>query len=281
MSMEFVLRAVTGIAFHLFATIALVALAAPGVTEWRTLGFVGLVGLAVDLLRHVMSPECRTSVKDIWSQFAGGITGTEAFKNDLRFWIRAGNCTALVWTAYAILFALLVRPADDYVGQPYLAMAEPIARMYSAVSSISRRASFQLVQDGHGGRAEIVSLFIAGNLPFFVLVGAMVFAGYGLVMALRQMEISSQRGWHVWGAPRTRAVALLLFILSIFSHFSLSNVFLSVVMLGRTGICSPAISSFFTTVSAKAVSRLCYFYRINLLSRRDASRSDCKVQEQW
>ena len=218
-------RAVAGVAFHLFATIALVALAAPGVTSWETLAAVGMVGLTVDVLRHVFSPECRTDPATMWGQFESGITKTPNFKRSLLFWKIVYNCFFVSWIFYYVLFAIKLPPNEANAISAYFSWAAPIETIYSAISSIDRRAVSQLIEHGYPNRAQVVSFFYASNAVFFVLCGVITFSGYTFVMSFYQIWKLPRRG-HQATRPSTMLwTAVGLFLFGLFCHLLMSNAF--------------------------------------------------------
>jgi hypothetical protein len=199
-------------AFNFFVTITLVAVMAPSVSSWQALGTVGLIGLVIDGIRHVASPECRAAPLSIWRQFEGGLTNTDQFKNNLRFWRRAINLSLGMWLWYTILFVLLVSPDENKLAPSWFALTKPLAVICSNLSNFCRHAAPQLIQNGYSNRAESVSFFFVSSMLFFALCGAVLFSGYALTFAVKTLSTCRERGFSKWGSLRLSVWGLGSFI---------------------------------------------------------------------
>ena len=170
-------RLAAGIPFHLFATIAIITLAAPGVMSWRTIVYVSLVGFTIDMLRHAGSPECRTAPARVWYQVKSDLVGHPQSEREFRFWKGVWGAAVLSWIVCAVLLALatsLQRDGNTAARSSFLALLEAAN---SAVLSIDRRAVAQLRQHAFEAQAEVSSLFFAMNLVFFALFLVITFSG--------------------------------------------------------------------------------------------------------
>ena len=230
-------RAVTGVAFHLFTTIAFVTLAAPGVTSWRTLGVVALVGLAIDIARHVLSPECRTTPEEMWRQCQGGIADSSNFQKAIRTCKVSIYLYAAIWLvcgAIAVTETSLTYPNEAYGVPPYISFCSPMEAVFSAVSSFERRVLVQLTEHGYPNKAHIVAFICAINLPFFIFGFVITYFGFAFYNTMKYFSYLFTNNTKDVGALRTLAVAVGLFIGGALSHFVASN-FMSITFIGYGG----------------------------------------------
>jgi hypothetical protein len=230
-------RAVTGVAFHLFTTIAFVALAAPGVTSWRTLGVVALVGLVIDIARHVLSPECRTTPEEMWRQCQGGIADSSNFQKAIRTCKVSIYLYAALWIvcgAVSVTAISLAYPNEAYGVPSYISFSFPVEAVYSSVSSFERRVLVQLTEHGYPNRANIVSFICAINLPFFILGFVITYYGFSFYNTMKYFSYLFTTNAKDVSAFRTFSVAVWLFIGGALSHFVASN-FISITFIGYGG----------------------------------------------
>jgi len=211
-------------AFHLFTTITLVALAAPGVTSWRALGVVGLVGLAADIVRHVLSPECRTSPEVMWHQFKSGVTNSPDFKRSLRFWRLVFNSLSIIWVTYFVVFDIIMRPGEATYVPVFFKWTLPLETIYSATSSIDRRAVTQLIAHGYPNRAQVISFFLTTNACFFLLYGVMAFSGYTFFATFEQIASLFRRGRQDTRVSTSLWISIAFFVFGFFGHLMFSNI---------------------------------------------------------
>jgi hypothetical protein len=215
----------TEIFFHFFATIALVSLSASQVETWNVMAIIAFAGLIIDGVRHLLSPEYKTTPQIMYEEYKNRKTRTVGYKKSLRFWLSAQNVIAFTWICYYTIFAAIMTPNEKNGVPYYFAWFAPIERLYSEISEIDRRAINQLIQHGYTNRANIVSFFYTMNAPFFLLYAGMTFSGYAFITTFQQLDYYLDHGKPNATKKLALSTAAILFAFSIFSEFFVSNLF--------------------------------------------------------
>jgi len=220
-------RGMLEIAYHFFATIAFVTLAAPGVRSWRTFIMVALAGLLADGLRHILSPECRVTPRQVWQDLDSGLVNTPDFVGNLSKWKKYCNRLALICLAYAVVLMLILRPGETTAVPSFFGLTAPTETYVSNISSIDRRAVAQLMEHGYTNRAQVLSFYYAMNLPLLLAYAAMAFSGYTYYSSLKQTSNMPCTRRSERRSIQTHWSAVFAVLLALSFYALISNVFIS------------------------------------------------------
>ena len=200
--------------FHcdFFATISLCGLVLVGAPSWRSFAVAGAIGIVIDVVRHIFSPECRMPVSQIADLIEAGIADTPDFKQKLRRYKRMESVIPAVWLAFPWLAISLAARWSGKVGPSWLALPFRVSEFNYNISSFGQRAVSELLDHGYAWRAEFISLIYFGNLFFFVTWGIVLFSGYEFFKSVRQIEITK------WSFERTSISSVVFFALGLLAH---------------------------------------------------------------